>query len=240
VNADDVDEVIAIAQRLVREGLLQAQQGTFAAPQSLPGTVTAWARDYGSALVLVDGSDAPISVINALNAVVPPGTRVLVSFEPPHGVFLTNVFGIPFSVSHSETAFDEGGNANYTSSGSYVDIDLGGGFPLQVKLTKYSQDTAFLVTQTWNGINPQTPGGGNGVYYMGLGVDGPTPGTVAMGHANVHDDLADCQTIVGQLDFLEGFPIGDYTFTGKHARTGANGWVARGSLSLNVAEHPPW
>jgi len=96
VNADEVRLVTDIAARVAREVLRDAR---WSMPILRPASVDHYNDDgtgtWRTAVVRCDGDTDFLEVVNGLPVAYPQGTRVLICFQPPHGVFLTNTIGVP-------------------------------------------------------------------------------------------------------------------------------------------------
>ena len=85
--ADDQRRGVAqIAQEVIR-----AQRKT-RVPVRKPGTVTSSAIPGDPVSVLIAGDTMPLAATNASGQALSIGSRVVVTFEPPHGVFVTELF----------------------------------------------------------------------------------------------------------------------------------------------------
>src|SRR4249919_3191349 len=101
LDATEVAQMTEIARKMVNEAMQNLVRGTGGAmiptPVTRPGTIGTDTDPGDSALVKADGDVTPIAAVNTTNGTIPSGTRVLISFIPPNGVFITGTFARAFT-----------------------------------------------------------------------------------------------------------------------------------------------
>lgn len=122
MNAADVKVVTEIAARVSRETMRLAQRGGLSTPVHRPATVADFDSLNATVTVLVDGDASTIPALNAMPVVPPVGSRVLVLFEPPNGVFVIGRIGsLDVAVPHSQTILNDTVNTS-TNSTSFIAV----------------------------------------------------------------------------------------------------------------------
>lgn len=96
LTSADIAVITDICAKLVRESVANSSRGdgglSLPVPTQRPGTVGATANPGESVLVRVDGDASPISAVNTLVAPLRGGERVMVTFVPPSGIYVTGTF----------------------------------------------------------------------------------------------------------------------------------------------------
>lgn len=73
---------------------VEAALRSISVPRLVPATVVDFNDVTGTATVVVDGDSDPIEVQSLLGHVLETDRRVMVTFQPPHGAFITGVIGL--------------------------------------------------------------------------------------------------------------------------------------------------
>lgn len=166
LDAAELNQITTLCARLVRETMSQASRGGLAVPVLRPATLLAWDAPGLIGSVVVDGDATPIDVINTLNERVPVGTRVLVHFEPPHGVFIAAVLGTPtITMPHIETVRGNATAATVAAGAGFANTPTTGLF----NITKYRDDTKLWL---WTATGGMYITGAFGHISFGLRING--------------------------------------------------------------------
>ena len=143
---DDQRRGIAqIAQEVIRS------QRSLRVPVRKPGTVISSALPGDPVTVLVTGDAATIAATNATGQSLGVGARVVVTFEPPHNVFVTELFRAGSWIEWAPVVTDASGDepGTYTATGYYTIVGATAFWRLAVTLTTLSPAGAEPLRFTW-------------------------------------------------------------------------------------------
>lgn len=214
LDAAELNQITVLCARLVRETMAQASRGGLAVPVLRPATLVAWDAAGLIGNVLVDGDAAPIDAINTMNERVPVGTRVLVHFEPPHGVFIQAVLGTPvLTMPHLEIIRGYATAATVAAGAGFANTPTTGLF----SITKYRDDTKLYL---WSATGGMYMTGAFGHIIFGVrinGVDYPTSDT-AFSQLSIREDGSG-------HNWVTGLPAGTYSCQFRWQSTGGTGNV---------------
>jgi hypothetical protein len=219
LDATEVAQMTEIARKMVNEAMQNLVRGTGGAmiptPLVRPGVVGADAPPGGPVAVKADGDTSPITAVNATSGLIPSGTRVLISFLPPNGVFITGTF----ARAYPPIGVDYIAANQTTSSNTYTNLATTG-----PEVTIETGESAVVTISSW--LANSTLGGGAAMSYD---VSGATTKAAADDTAIQRSYAAAANTGI-QASFVSYFGVdsplgllnpGINTFTAKYKRGAA-------------------